>query len=149
MHRKLSRCPTQKPMKPRFLKTMFTFVLVLGVCSGMRPRGYAQARSGAIASPRRLRQGLTLEDQVRNLTRALDLDSTQQDKVKVILEYRQMRLRRVYENRSLSAVDRFTALKAVHERSDDQIRHILNPEQAGKFEQFRHGALPQTQPKPE
>jgi Spy/CpxP family protein refolding chaperone len=149
VRRKRRRCPTPKPMKPRFSKTMIMFVLVLGICSGMHPGAYAQAQSGAVTSPRRLRRGLTLEDQVRNLTRTLDLDSTQQDKLKAILEYRQIRLRRVYENKSLSAVDRFSALKTVHERSDDQIRHILNPEQASKFEQFRHGALPQTQPKPE
>jgi Spy/CpxP family protein refolding chaperone len=87
-----------------------------------------------------------LEDLVKNLTQTLSLDATQQAKVKAILEYRQMQLHRVSEDKSLSAVDRFAAIKEIHKRADDQIGRILNPEQASKFEQSRHPSAPTAQP---
>jgi hypothetical protein len=85
----------------------------------------------------------SLEDQLKRYTEVLSLDSSQQAKVKVILERRQMQLRRVHDDTSLSAVDRFSAMQALHEQSDEQIRRILNPEQASKFEQIRPRKQPQ------
>jgi hypothetical protein len=85
----------------------------------------------------------SLEDQLKRYTEVLSLDSSQQAKVKVILERRQMQLHRVHDDTSLSAVDRFSAMQALHEQSDEQIRRILNPEQASKFEQIRPRKQPQ------
>jgi Spy/CpxP family protein refolding chaperone len=84
-----------------------------------------------------------LEDQLKRYTEVLSLDASQQAKVKMILDRRQMQLRKVHEDASLSAVDRFSAVQALHEQSDEQIRRILNPEQASKFEQIRPRKKPQ------
>jgi len=84
-----------------------------------------------------------LEDQLKRYTEVLSLDSSQQAKVKMILDRRQVQLRRVHDDTSLSAVDRFSAMQALHEQSDERIRRILNPEQATKFEQIRPRKLPQ------
>ncbi|HWX93926.1 MAG TPA: hypothetical protein VNY29_14960 [Terriglobales bacterium] len=86
-----------------------------------------------------------MEDQLKRYTEVLGLDSSQQAKVKMILDRRQMQLRKVHDDTSLSAVDRFRAMQALHEQSDEQIRRILNPEQASKFEQIRPRKQPQSE----
>lgn len=85
----------------------------------------------------------SLDDQLKRYTEVLSLDSSQQAKVKMILDRRQMQLRRVHDDASISAVDRFSAMQALHQQSDEQIRRILNPEQASKFEQIRPRKQPQ------
>src|SRR5215469_3046541 len=84
----------------------------------------------------------TLDEQLKTFTDRLNLDRTQQGMVKIILERRQSELFDVYKNQSLSAVDRFNAVKAVHERAYDGIGHLLNPEQSKKFELIRPHATP-------
>ncbi len=130
------KCPSQEQTRPWLFKTAMVFVLILGACLAMNSRGYAQAASGATSQPHR-RKLPSLEDQLKRYTEVLSLDSVQQTKVKAILDHRQIQLRRVLDDGSLSAVDRFGAIQALHEQSDDQIRRILNPEQATKFEQLR------------
>jgi glucose/arabinose dehydrogenase len=93
---------------------------------------------------RRARHLPTLDEQLKILTDRLNLDATQQGMVKIILERRQSELLDVYKNQSLSAVDRFNAMKAVHDRAYDRIGRLLNPEQSKKFELMR----PHTAPSP-
>lgn len=89
---------------------------------------------------RRFRRTPTLDEQLKTLTDRLNLDATQQSMVKVILERRQSELLDVHKNPSLSAVDRFNAMKEVHERANDRISRLLNPEQSKKFDLMRHHA---------
>jgi hypothetical protein len=95
---------------------------------------------------RRVRRNPTLDEQLKILTDRLSLDATQQGMVKIILEHRQSELLDVYKNQSLSAVDRFNAMKAVHERAYDRIGHLLNPEQSKKFELMRPHDTPLPHP---
>jgi hypothetical protein len=134
---KRGRCLSPKQARPCLSKTAIVFVLVLGTCLATVPRGYAQTPSGAAANQPHRRKLPSLEDQLKRYTEVLSLDSVQQAKVKAILDHRQIQLRRVYDDGSLSAVDRFNAIRTLHEQSDDLIRKILNPEQASKFEQLR------------
>jgi hypothetical protein len=98
---------------------------------------------------RRGRRSPSLDDQLKILTDRLNLDATQQGMVKVILERRQSELLDVHKNPSLSAVDRFNAMKEVHERANDRISHLLNPEQSKKFDLMRHHTpAPQNPAKP-
>jgi len=129
--------PGVNPMKPWLARTLVLFALIFGICFDMPSLGYAQARSDSGAAHYRRRQVLSLEDQVRKLTQELNLDLGQRTKVKTILEYRQTRMRRIFSDTSLSAVNRFNAMKAVHEKSDEQIRGILNADQASKFDALR------------
>jgi hypothetical protein len=95
---------------------------------------------------RRVRRNPTLDEQLKILTDRLSLDATQQGMVKIILEHRQSELLDVYKNQSLSAVDRFNAMKEVHERANDRISHLLNPEQSKKFDLMRHHTPPPQNP---
>lgn len=87
---------------------------------------------------RHFRRTPTLDEQLKTLTDRLNLDATQQGMVKIILERRQSELLDVYKNQSLSAIDRFNAMKEVHERANDRISRLLNPEQSKKFDLMRH-----------
>lgn len=137
MRHNQGKSPSLEQARPCLFKTAIVFVLVLGACLATAPRGYAQTPSGAAANQPHRRKLPSLEDQLKKYTEVLGLDSVQQAKVKAILDHRQIQLRRVLDDGSLSAVDRFGAIQALHEQSDDQIRRILNPEQATKFEQLR------------
>jgi len=131
------KSPSSAQTRAWLSTTTIVFVSILGACLATAPRGHAQAQStGAAGQPHR-RKLPSLEDQLKRYTEALSLDAAQQAKVKAILDRRQLQLRRVYDDRSLSAVDRFNAIQALHEQSDEQIRRILNPDQATKFEQIR------------
>lgn len=136
--------PGIKPMKPWLARTPLLFALIFGICFDMQPLSYAQAQSGSGAGHYR-RQVPSLDDQVKKLTQELNLDLAQQTKVKTILEHRQIQLRLLFNDASLSAVNRFNAMKAVHEKSDEQIRRILNVDQASKFDQLRPRPLPKSE----
>jgi hypothetical protein len=139
-----------RPTTARLSKKAFVFFLVLECFLLARPRATAQDQQAAPDRQHRVRHSPTLDDQLKTLTDSLNLDSTQQGMVKIILERRQSELLDVHKNQSLSAVDRFNAVKAVHERANDRISHILNPEQSKKFDLMRHHApTPQAPAKPD
>jgi hypothetical protein len=142
---KRGKCPSPEQARPCLSKTAIVLILVLGTYLAMDPRGYAQTPSGTAATQPHRRKLPSLEDQLKRYTEVLSLDSAQQTKVKAILDRRQLQLRRVYDDGSLSAVDRFNAIQTLHEQSDDLIRKILNPEQASKFEQLRPRKPPRDQ----
>jgi len=137
--------PGIKSMKPWLARTALIFAIILGICFEMPPLGCAQAQSGGGADHYRRRHVPNLEDQVKKLAQELNLDLAQQTKVKTILEHRQIQLRQVFNDASLSAVNRFNAMKAVHDKSDEQIRRILNADQASKFDQLRPRPLPKSE----
>jgi Spy/CpxP family protein refolding chaperone len=137
------KCPSQEWTGPWLFKTAIVFVSILGTSLAIVPRGYSQTPSGAAVNQPHRRKMPSLDDQLKRYTEVLSLDSSQQAKVKMILDRRQMQLRRVHDDASISAVDRFSAMQALHQQSDEQIRRILNPEQASKFEQIRPRKPPQ------
>jgi hypothetical protein len=140
-----SKCPSRERTRPWLFKNTIVFISILGTGLTTVPRGYSQTPSGAAVSEAHRRKLPSLGDQLKRYTEVLGLDSSQQAKVKVILDRRQMQLRKVHDDTSLSAVDRFRAMQALHEQSDEQIRRILSPEQASKFEQLRPRKQPQSE----
>jgi hypothetical protein len=132
-------------MNRRLSRKILIFLLVLGVHVVEHSHANAQDATSVPRARQSARHIPSLEDQVKSLTQRLSLDSNQQAMVKIILERRQTELLEVYKDGSLSAVDRFAALKAVHERSDDRISRILNADQFKKFDQTRNHTPSQNQ----
>lgn len=118
-----------------------SIVLAFGMCLGAPLPGQAQAQPGA--SPYRQVRHDPIENRLKKLTQELNLDPTQQTKLKTILAIRQLQLRRIYDRASLSAVDRFSAVKMVDENANRQITSMLNAEQASKWDRLRQPAPPQ------
>ena len=78
---------------------------------------------------------VTVDDQVKGLTRNLDLNQDQQEAVKKILERRQQETVHIMRSSTgLDAMDRFRALQA---GTVEQIRAVLNDEQCG-LDQVHH-----------
>lgn len=137
-----------RPTMKRILLALLAILMFQGLLP-LVPASGAQDQAGAVISRSRPRRAQTLDVQVKKLTDELKLDSTQQARVKAILLNREIRLREVFKNDSLSAVDRFAAVKTIQERSNEQITRILTAEQGATFDQLRHGAPPQSSPKAE
>lgn len=82
-------------------------------------------------APRRAKGRVTVDDQVKALTKNLDLNQEQQAAVKKILERRQLESVHIMRNGSgPDAIDRFRALQA---GTVQQIRAVLNDEQKKKY----------------
>jgi hypothetical protein len=129
-----------KSIKPWPGGTSPLIALILGVCLGTQPLRLARAQSGEGRGIRR-HQASNGQDQVKKLTKQLNLNADQQVKVNTILQAQQNQLRRVQSDPSFSAIDRFNAMRAIHENSDKQIRSILNDDQANKFDRLRPQSL--------
>src|ERR1700756_326498 len=132
-------------MRPPLTGRQLLCVLFLGICFNIILPGSAQTQSSTGSGHYRRGQAQTIDDQVKKLTQELNLDLPQQNSVRAILERRQIQLWQVRDDSSLSAVDRFYAIKAVHDGADEQIRSILKADQASKFDQLRPRPLPKSE----
>jgi hypothetical protein len=107
-------------------------VLVIAAISIMIPVP-ARAQAGEVASPRHpRRQNLTMDDRVQTLSKALDLNETQQAELKKILEHQRELVRRMRDDQS-PAVDYTSRLRAINNNTVQQIRALLNEDQKKKY----------------
>jgi hypothetical protein len=75
----------------------------------------------------------TLDDRVKMLSQALDLDAKQQAGLRKVLESQREQVRRVWADANVPAGYRIAETQAIGDRTADQIRSILNDEQKKKF----------------
>jgi len=75
----------------------------------------------------------SLDDRVRALSRALDLDETQQSTLKKVLEGQREQVMKVWSDSSVPAAYRISATQAISDRTADHIRALLNEEQKKKY----------------
>ena len=81
----------------------------------------------------RYRNGTGLDDRVNTLTKALDLDATQQSGLRKVLEGQREQVARVWNDESAPAAYRVSATRAISNKTADQIRALLNDEQKKKY----------------
>jgi hypothetical protein len=117
--------------------------VVLGLCL-LTPLGWASAQDGLAdagtgtgdapshhASRQAARDGL--EERVKMLTTALDLDAKQQAELRKVLEGQREQVAKVWSDASLPAAYRIRAMQAISDRTADQIRALLSEEQRKKY----------------
>ena len=106
-----------------------------GIASAADQAPGAQAPKVTVLShqSRRRSSAQTVEARVQLLTRQLDLDAKQQGELGRLLERERQQGVEVRRSAGLSAVDRVHAAEALHDRTDDQIRALLNEEQKKKY----------------
>lgn len=75
--------------------------------------------------------------QLRRLTKKLNLTSQQQDQLLPILTDRQQQMAALLDDSSLSAQDRHTKARALREDSDSKIKAVLNDHQKQQYQQMR------------
>ena len=87
-----------------------------------------------------------MDDRVRPLAQALDLNEAQQSAVKKILEQRQQQAGRIRRDPSILGSARIDKFRALQDSTVEQIRAVLNEEQRKKYDPF---AARKIQPTPQ
>ena len=77
------------------------------------------------------------EDQLKHLSKKLNLSDDQQAKLKPILEDQHKQMQQLWSDNSMSRQDRFSKMRELRENADAQVKDILNDEQQKKFDQMR------------
>jgi hypothetical protein len=108
------------------------------MCSGQASTlapAYVAADRSSTAS--RDHNGASLEERVKRLAQALDLNAAQQSELRQLLEGQRDQLRRVWSETSWPAAYRISATQAVTDYVLDQIKALLNDDQRNKFNLLR------------
>jgi periplasmic protein CpxP/Spy len=79
----------------------------------------------------------SVDDQIKHLTKKLNLSSDQQAKLKPILEDQRKQMEAVHSDTSLSRQDRMSKMQDLRKSSDDQIKGVLNEDQQKNFDKMR------------
>jgi Spy/CpxP family protein refolding chaperone len=79
----------------------------------------------------------TVDDQLQNLTKKLNLTADQQAKLKPILEDQRAQMEKLHSDTSLSREDRFGKMQELRQNSDTQIKSVLNEDQQKTFDKMR------------
>lgn len=74
-----------------------------------------------------------LDDRIKALSHALDLDEVQQSKLRKVLESQREQVMKVWSDSSLPAAYRINATQAISDGTADQIRALLSEEQRKKY----------------
>jgi Spy/CpxP family protein refolding chaperone len=74
-----------------------------------------------------------IEDRVAKLSTALNLDSSQQQQLRQILQHQRELVRKVWNDTSTPSSYRVIATRAISDQTSDQIRAMLNEEQLKQY----------------
>lgn len=83
------------------------------------------------------RQMMTVDDQVKHLTKKLNLSADQQAKLKPILEDQRKQMEAIRNDSSLAREDKFSKMQSLRQSSDTEIKGILNEDQQKNFDKMR------------
>jgi periplasmic protein CpxP/Spy len=79
----------------------------------------------------------SVDDQIKHLSKKLNLTDDQQAKLKPILEDQRKQMDAIHSDSSLSREDRFSKMQTLRQSSDAQIKGVLNEEQQKNFDKMR------------
>jgi hypothetical protein len=83
----------------------------------------------------------TLDSRVRKLAKILQLSDSQQIELAKVLASRREQIRRLWSEQTVAPEFRVSAMQAINDKTDEQIRGLLNDEQK---ERYRSVHPPQT-----
>ena len=79
----------------------------------------------------------SVDDQIKHLTKKLNLSADQQTKLKPILEDQRKQMDAIHNDSSLSREDRFSKMQTIRQSSDTEIKGVLNEDQQKSFDKMR------------
>jgi Spy/CpxP family protein refolding chaperone len=79
----------------------------------------------------------SVDDQIKHLTKKLNLSADQQTKLKPILEDQRKQMDAIHNDASLSREDRFSKMQTLRQSSDTEIKGVLNEDQQKSFDKMR------------
>ncbi|WP_446744828.1 hypothetical protein [Silvibacterium acidisoli] len=77
------------------------------------------------------------DQQLKRMTRQLDLTADQQTQIKPILESRATRMQQLFQDQSMDPQDRRSKMRAIQDDTSNRIETVLNDSQKQKFEQMQ------------
>jgi len=111
-------------------------VVVVGLLFAAMPTLAQEGGPGEGGGHRRGRM-MSPEERTEHLTKALNLSDDQKGKVLSILQDEQKQMQAVRSDSSLSRDDRLSKMREIHQNTTTQIKGILNPDQAKKFDEMQ------------
>jgi periplasmic protein CpxP/Spy len=130
---------TRSQTRRRTLSGVLLLPAVLVLASAL-PLAAPAASDGSDAAPSapvrpapHPRRGASIDDRVRTLTKALDLDERQQTELKAVLQAQREETLKVWADETVPPAVRVKATEAVAERTADRIRALLSDEQKKKY----------------
>jgi periplasmic protein CpxP/Spy len=123
------------------MKTIRTIAL-LAVCA-LAAVAFAQQSTppsqGGAGDGSGHRRGMpSVDDQLKNMTQALNLTDDQQAKIKPILEDAHTQMQKVMQDDStLSREDRMSKIRSLHEAASGKVREVLTDEQKKKYDDMQ------------
>ena len=122
--------------------TVVSLGLGLGTALGQDAGQSGQAQPGQAQPGQGMghmgRHGMpTIDDQIKHLTKKLNLSADQQAKVKPILEDQRNQMEQIRSDSSMSREDRFSKMQSIHESANSQIKGVLNEDQQKKFDEMQ------------
>ena len=78
----------------------------------------------------------SVDEQLKHMTKKLDLTADQQPKVKAILDDQHAKMEALHNDSSTSREEKFPKMREIRENSDTQIKTILNEDQQKKFDKM-------------
>jgi periplasmic protein CpxP/Spy len=79
----------------------------------------------------------SVDDQIKHLSKKLNLSADQQGKLKPILEDQRKQMEAIHSDSSLSREDRFSKMQTLRQSSDAQIKSVLTDDQQKSFDKMR------------
>ena len=126
--------PSRERLSGQLHVSRWGLALCTGLILGVGCIGATHAAEPApVHQPTNRASGSSLEDRVKVLAKALDLDASQQSQLRKILLGQRETVRKIWRDTSLSPAERAPATRAANERTGDEIREILNDEQKQKY----------------
>jgi periplasmic protein CpxP/Spy len=77
------------------------------------------------------------DEQLKHMTKKLDLTADQQPKIKAILDDQHAKMEALHNDSSMSREDKFPKMREIHENSNTQIKAVLNEDQQKKFDKMQ------------
>jgi len=78
----------------------------------------------------------SVDDQIKNLTKQLDLTETQQTQVKTILQDQRDQMKKIMQDSSGSREDKWSKARDIHQQASGKIRDLLTDEQKPKYDKL-------------
>jgi len=104
------------------------------------PQAQAPAADPSPRRPQSVYRGRTMDDRVKSLAKALNLDEKQQAGVKTVLERQQLQARKIQLDQSLDGAERIGKFRVLQQDTASRIRALLNDEQKEKYDPLNHAS---------
>ncbi len=125
----------------RLATAAFAVVISLTICTGTAFSQDDQAapppQGSEMGGHMGHRQMPSVDEQLKHLTKRLDLSDDQQAKVKAVLEDQHTKMEALHNDSSIAREDKFGKMREIHENSSAQIKAVLNEDQQKKFDKMQ------------